>query len=182
MRSILEDKDIYEFLKQFLTEEELQILSKINGKPIKDSELVDYFYKNIEALSKEERRALERKIRRILYKLEELGFVEGTRDEENRVIWRSRKGSGYIGLSLRIKEQIEELKEKRSRYLSSTVFVCPSCGREFSFDEAFEVSFVCPVCGSPLQEMDVEKKLKEIDSEIEKLTKIYKKLTSSEIL
>jgi len=181
MCSILNDRDIYEFLKQYLTEEELEILSKINGKPIKDNELVSYFYKDLDNLTREERKMLERKIRRILYKLEELGFVEGARDEENRVVWRSRKSSS-ISLRLKIKKRIEELKEKRSRYLSSTVFVCPSCGREFSFDEAFEASFVCPVCGSPLQEMDVEKKLKEIDSELERLLKIYKKLSSSEII
>ncbi|NPA85859.1 MAG: hypothetical protein GXO42_00405 [bacterium] len=174
MANILQDKDIYEFLKQYLTEEELQILAKVNGRPIRDNELLEYFFGKKD-VSAEERKLLERKIRRALYKLEDLGIIEGTRDEDNRVVWRMRR-QPFMKLLSRLRSRIEELQERRAKYASSSFFVCPSCGREFSFNEALESSFLCPFCNALLQEMDVKEKLQQIDQELEKLQRIYKKL------
>ncbi len=94
--------------------------------------------------------------RRLLYRLQDINFVvyKRVRDEDTGwyyYYWRiNRDGLTLVLLELK-KEILDKLKEKLSAVsLEQGTYRCPSCNREYSFDEAFDREFRCPSCNVEL--------------------------------
>ncbi len=98
-------------------------------------------------------------IRRVLRMLQETRLAvyrrgKHPKTEATRYYWRIDPETINVTL-LNIKKRVlEKLKARLDYEESTTFYVCPSEGRKYTIEEAFENDFVCPSCGSPLVELD----------------------------
>jgi len=82
-------------------------------------------------------------VRRALYTLQKKGIVYLHRTEE-KSYWILRT-TNYEYILQKLLEDIKKKKEPKQK--EGALFVCPACGREYTFDEAAEYDFVCPEDG-----------------------------------
>ncbi|AOL16142.1 transcription factor [Sulfolobus sp. A20] len=123
-------------------------------------------------------------VRKKLNLLEEQGFVSYRKTRDKDSGW-------YIYYWKPNIEQINEILLSRKRLIldklrirleyerNNTFFICPQDNARYSFEEAFENEFKCPKCGSQLSYYDsdkiktfLEQKIRQIEEEIEKETKL----------
>ena len=139
--------------------------------------------------SKEEEIAEDLKIdinelRKILYKLNEIGLVRSYKvrsEEEGKqytYVWYVNVD--YINQILlqRKKHVLERLKERLS-VEEETYFYCPNDLTRYTYDEAMDLNFICPKCGTPLEMAQtneyaevLKKYIKKLSEEIEQESKI----------
>ena len=89
-------------------------------------------------------------VRRALYTLHKKGIVQFYRKPEGdseMVYWVLRE-TDYEKILKKLAEDLPENKKKKQK--EGTLFVCPECGLEFTFDEAVEYEFRCPEDGTTL--------------------------------
>lgn len=79
-------------------------------------------------------------------------------------------------LLTRLKKTREKLAIRLKFLKEQTIFVCPRCGKRYTFDEAMDNDFRCRDDGALLEEYDptaeiefLEKKIKEIDEDLRRL-------------
>jgi len=94
--------------------------------------------------------------RRLLYRLQDINFVVYKRVRNKDTGWYyyywriNRDGLTLVLLELK-KEILDKLKEKLSAVsIEQGTYKCPSCNREYSFDEAFDREFRCSSCNVEL--------------------------------
>ena len=114
----------------------------------------------------------ENEIRKVLYKLHELGIVYPIK----AVVVKEGKYDYMWGVKVKelkrifdivVKREIERL-EKEKESLPEIVYVCEECGISFEFDTAESMDFKCPECESILMPVR-NRRLEEIVETIEKL-------------
>ncbi|HIP90056.1 MAG TPA: hypothetical protein EYH22_00700 [Candidatus Nanopusillus sp.] len=96
----------------------------------------------------------ENEIRKVLYRLHELGVVypiktvvikEGKYDYE----WGARINDIEEIYKIIVERELEKLEKEKSS-LPEMVYMCEYCDLQFDFDKAEEYDFKCPECGSIL--------------------------------
>lgn len=95
-------------------------------------------------------------VRKVLYKLEEYGFVKNYKEraEENGQMfyyWYVDREM-FNRMLLRLKEQVlEKLRARLKKEEEEMYFYCPRDLLRFSYSEALLHDFTCPRCGTPLE-------------------------------
>ena len=121
----------------------------------------------------------DNEIRKILYRLHELGIVYPIKS----IIIKENKFDYEWGLKIKDIEKIykiivdhekKKLEEELNK-LPDTVYVCEECGLSFDFDQAEEIDFKCPECGRILMPKPNLKKI-EVKELIEKLNKLLEEV------
>jgi transcription initiation factor TFIIE subunit alpha len=79
-------------------------------------------------------------------------------------------------LIARLRKTREKLVARLNYEKSNTFLICPTCGRRYTLDEAFDNDFKCPFDNTQLVEYDnsaeirfLEEKIREIDEELRKI-------------
>lgn len=113
-------------------------------------------------------------VRRALYELAKMGFVEQQRIARGELArhsyrWRTDKGMIARALLQRKRATLKKLEERLAVEESSVLYLCPIDGYRYTFDEAFENYFTCPRCGSDLIEINNEEIKKVLRQLVEKL-------------
>ena len=117
----------------------------------------------------------ENEIRKVLYKLHELGIVypiktviikEGKYDYE----WGTRINDIEAIYKIIVEKELERL-EKEKASLPEIVYVCEYCDLQFDFDDAEEYDFKCQECGSILMPKR-NLRICEIEETIQKLKEL----------
>ncbi len=98
---------------------------------------------DIESLSKKTGYSINT-VRRALYTLQNLGFVYMHR-KEDKSYW-ILKTNDYEKIIEALLNNIPKREPKRQK--EGAIYYCPQCGREFTLDEAMELSFICPEDGT----------------------------------
>ena len=123
-------------------------------------------------------------VRKKLNLLEEQGFVSyrKTRDKDSGwfiYYWKPNIDQLNEILLNRKRIILERLRVRLEYEKNNTFFICPQDNTRYPFEEAFENEFKCPKCGSQLSYYDSEKirtfleqKIRQIEEEIEKETKL----------
>ncbi len=115
--------------------------------------------------------------RKLLYKLHDLNIViyRRIRDKETgwyHYYWRVNWENIPLVLINRKRETINKLKERLKKETEGQgVYRCPRCGREYSFDKAFEYEFRCPKCDEELVYVEKGKYRQVLEKYIERLEK-----------
>ena|SRR3989338_10391757 len=115
-------------------------------------------------------------VRNMLYRLYHKNLVSFVRKKDKKKGWYiyywtfNAKRVKFLADGLK-KERIEKLKERLEREREGFFFLCPNECMRLDFEKATDYLFKCPECGSLLQQENNSKKLKDIEKEIEKISK-----------
>ncbi|WP_423792325.1 transcription factor E [Methanocaldococcus indicus] len=167
----LDKNKIYEMLNDPLIQE---VLYNIFDGDEKGLELVEVLLEKGESKEDELAKALGIKLntlRKLLYKLYDARLVDYKKwKEEDRnwyyYTWKpTLEKLPYIAKK-KLKELINNLKEKLEYEKNNIFFYCPKCNIRFTFDEAVDLNFVCPGCGGLLDSFDNSRIIKELEEQI----------------
>ncbi|QKR01019.1 transcription factor [Metallosphaera tengchongensis] len=123
-------------------------------------------------------------VRKKLYLLAEHGLVSyrRTRDKETGwyvYYWKANVDQINELLLSRKREILNKLRARLEYESTNEFYICPEDKSKYTFEEAFENEFKCPKCGVQLTYYDsakmkefLESKIREIEEEIERETKI----------
>ena len=112
-------------------------------------------------------------VRNMLYRLYHKNLVSFVRKKDKKKGWYiyywtfNMKRIKFLADSLK-KEHVERLKERLEREKSGFFFTCPNECMRLDFEKATDYFFKCPECGSLLQQENNQKRIREIEKEIEK--------------
>jgi len=109
----------------------------------------------------------ENEIRKVLYKLEELGIVApiGTitlKDGKLDFKWKVKVSNLEDIYKIAIRREIMGI-DKELENMPDIIYYCTECGSSYDIDEAYENNFQCKECGSILIERENYKKLQLIE-------------------
>ncbi|NPA85444.1 MAG: hypothetical protein GXO07_05535 [Crenarchaeota archaeon] len=112
-------------------------------------------------------------VRRALYKLEKYGLVKNYKirsEDENTYIYYWYIDREMLNRNLlKIKKDVLSKLKRKLETEEDEYFYCPTCGMQFTYEEAMANEFTCPRCGEGLElvEDNTKKRL---------LTKLVKRL------
>jgi len=109
----------------------------------------------------------ENEIRKVLYKLEELGIVAPIgaitlKDGKLDFKWRVKVANMEDIYKIAISREIIKI-DKELENMPDVIYYCTECGASYDIDEAYENNFQCKECGSILIERENYKKLQLIE-------------------
>jgi len=115
-------------------------------------------------------------VRNMLYRLYHKNLVSFVRKKDKTKGWYiyywtfNMKHIKFLADSLK-KERVEKLRERLDREKNGFFFVCPNECIRLDFEKATDYYFKCPECGSLLNQEDNQKKIRELEKEIEGVSK-----------
>ncbi len=114
--------------------------------------------------------------RRILNDLFEQRLLRYRRARDEKIgwyiyFWRVTDENPAVILEARRKKALAILKQRLEYERNNTFYICPKCGRKYTFDEAVDNSFRCVECGELLEPLDNFKIIKVLEDAISKLEK-----------
>ncbi len=121
-------------------------------------------------------------VRNMLYRLYNNSLVSFVRKKDKKKGWYIyywtfiEKRVGILLEDLK-KKKIDKLQERLEREKSNFFFSCQNGCIRLDFEKAMDYGFKCPECGSLMQQEDNVKKIKDLESEIEKLSESKNKKT-----
>ncbi|MEM4915258.1 MAG: hypothetical protein QXT85_00705 [Nanopusillaceae archaeon] len=141
-----------------------------------------------ERLIKKQTKIKENEIRKVLYKLEDLGIVVplGTiilKDGKYDFKWKTKIKSIDEIYKILVENEIKNI-DKILETLPDRIYFCVNCKAIYDFDLAFENNFHCRECGELLIEkenhkkeeiIELKKRLLELLEEVSKIKKIKAK-------
>jgi len=119
--------------------------------------------------------------RRILNALFESNLVKYRRIRDEKLgwftyFWRITDDSVEGVIKYRISKAIERLRTRLEYEKSSMFYICPKCGKRYTFDEAADSMFMCLECEIVLEPFDNSKIVAKLEKSIELLEKIKEEL------
>ncbi len=112
-------------------------------------------------------------VRKVLQFLYRLGVIDLVRETTNQYRYEYKWSLSRDKISRFIRTRINNIVEKLTHIVrelsSSTPYLCPTCFKRYSLDEAYDFNFECPRDKTPLVQIDVT-------SEVTYLNKIIKEL------
>jgi len=116
-------------------------------------------------------------VRRILNALFESNLVKYRRIRDEKLgwftyFWRITDDSVESVLKYRVSKTIEKLRARLEYERSSTFYVCPKCGRRYTFDEAADSMFTCLKCEVVLEPFDNARIVRKLEEAIELLEEV----------
>jgi transcription initiation factor TFIIE subunit alpha len=119
-------------------------------------------------------------VRKVLYKLADLGFATYVKekDEEKKwwyvYIWHLEKSKIHYRYISYIRNQLHE-KERQLLEEQQYMFECKRCGRKYKYREALEFNFMCDSCDGIVKEVKNKKLIRELSVSIKEfLEEIHK--------
>jgi len=106
-------------------------------------------------------------IRNAIYKMDEYGLLESTRNKDRKKGWYiyfwtfDLEKAKKMVIDLKTKT-LAKLKERLAKEEESTYYVCPEKCHRMTEEEALEQGYMCPECGNLLQPEDADKKVKNL--------------------
>lgn len=115
-------------------------------------------------------------VRNVLYKLLEHNILSFTRKKDKKkgwytYYWTLETAKALEALKKFKLQEIKALEQLRHSRQIKQYYVCPNECLEMTTETAMLHDFLCPECGTLLQLSNEDKKIKEINSEIENLKK-----------
>lgn len=158
-------KLLEEFVKNLLGDEALKILKTLlsENKDLTEDEISEKtgFAKNI--------------TRKNLYLLQEYRLVSYKRIKNRETgwyyyYWRVNTDELPLVLIELKKDILSKLKQKAEKLASGgSSYVCPSCNRKYTFNEAFDREFTCDFCNTELVYVEVNPFAEQLNKVIRRL-------------
>jgi len=160
----ISNKAIEEVIKEVAGEDVLPLFSLIKNK------------KNVSEFTISEKLKVSvNVVRNMLYRLYHENLVSFIRKKDKKKGWYiyywtpNLKRLRFLVNEIK-KRKIERLKERIEREKNNFYFSCKNMCVRFSFDKAIEYNYKCPECGELLEQEDNSSKIKELESELKKLS------------
>ncbi|MCX6748265.1 MAG: hypothetical protein NT076_01550 [Candidatus Pacearchaeota archaeon] len=124
-------------------------------------------------------------VRNIFYKLSNFGLVSFMRKKDRRkgwytYFWTLNTEKALELLEKRLEKEVENLRQQLKSRETKRFYVCKTCKREVSEENALQHEFTCQECGEVYHLNEDEKILADLKNEISKIEK-YKVGLSEEL-
>lgn len=111
-------------------------------------------------------------VRKVLYKLYDLGLASYKRDKDKETQWYTYdwefKNDELQKLKIkRGKEELKHLNEDLEYEENNMFFLCPFGHYRLDFEDASSIGFICPECEAELEFEDNQDKIDDLKDEIE---------------
>jgi transcription initiation factor TFIIE subunit alpha len=164
----LTDKKIEEVVRHVVGDDILPLIKKLRNKEnVSEFKLADQLKEDI------------KRVRNMLYRLYEVSLVSFTRKKDKKKGWYiyywtfKPEQIKFLYVKIR-KNQLERLQERLKNEQNEQFFICQNECVRLNFEQAMNFEFGCPECGELTEQIDISKKLKEMEKKVEKLKKELK--------
>ena len=118
-------------------------------------------------------------VRKILYKLYDLGLASYKRSKDPETqwftySWKFEKDEVITRIKKDSQDYLKMLNEELEREENNMFFLCPQGHVRLDFDESSDYEFMCPVCGEELEFQDNADNIKQIKEDIKMVESNFK--------
>ena len=118
-------------------------------------------------------------VRKILYKLYDLGLASYKRSKDPETqwftySWKFEKDEVITRIKKDSQDYLKMLNDELEREENNMFFLCPQGHVRLDFDESSDYEFMCPVCGDELEFQDNEATIKQIKEDIKMVESNFK--------
>ena len=118
-------------------------------------------------------------VRKILYKLYDLGLASYKRSKDPETqwftyTWKFEKDEVINHIIKDSEEYLKMLNDELEREENNMFFICPQGHVRLDFDDASDYEFLCPVCGEELEFQDNADTIKQIKEDIKMVESNFK--------
>ena len=118
-------------------------------------------------------------VRKILYKLYDLGLASYKRSKDPETqwftySWKFEKDEVINHIKKDSQDYLEMLNDELEREENNMFFLCPQGHVRLDFDESSDYEFMCPVCGEELEFQDNADNIKQIKEDIKMVESNFK--------
>ena len=118
-------------------------------------------------------------VRKILYKLYDLGLASYKRSKDPETqwftySWKFEKDEVITRIKKDSQDYLKMLNDELEREENNMFFICPQGHVRLVFDDASDYEFLCPACGEELEFHDNEQTIKQLKEDIEMVESNFK--------
>ena len=118
-------------------------------------------------------------VRKILYKLYDLGLASYKRSKDPETqwftySWKFEKDEVITRIKKDSQDYLKMLNDELEREENNMFFLCPQGHVRLDFDESSDYEFMCPVCGEELEFQDNADNIKQIKEDIKMVESNFK--------
>ncbi len=118
-------------------------------------------------------------VRNILYKLSDNGLASFTRKKDRKkgwytYFWTLENEKSLLFIRKQLNQELDTLLKQLKSRENKVFYVCNTCIREVSEENALLTHFTCQECGQVYELSDANKKIKELNSRIDTLKRQVK--------
>ena len=118
-------------------------------------------------------------VRKILYKLYDLGLASYKRSKDPETqwftySWKFEKDEVITRIKKDSQDYLKMLNDELEREENNMFFLCPQGHVRLDFDESSDYEFMCPVCGEELEFQDNTDNIKQIKEDIKMVESNFK--------
>ncbi|HLC32063.1 MAG TPA: hypothetical protein VJK51_05335 [Candidatus Nanoarchaeia archaeon] len=122
--------------------------------------------------------------RNILYRLSDEGLVSFIRKKDSKkggwytYFWTLNSGKSLHKFYDKLRKDMELMQQSLSTKKSEQFFNCPSCGKEYSQEQALLHNYTCPECGEVMLVKDVSSEIAELEKSLVLLKRVLDEVST----